>query len=59
MMRSYYLNTSSSADIEAILMAVQKRLAEVNQLQVSINARLTAINDLLYETLRKHGGEGP
>ena len=58
-MRSYYLNTSSSADIEAILMAVQKRLAEVNQLQVSINAHLTAINDLLYETLRKHGGEGP
>jgi len=55
----YYQKTPSSVDLEATLMAVQKQLAEVNQLQVSINARLTGINDFLYETLRKHGGEGP
>ena len=52
-------NHLSNLDPEATLMAVQKQLAEVNQLQVSINARLTGINDFLYETLRKHGGEGP
>ena len=55
----YHQNTSSSADLEAILMAVQKHLAEMNRLQVSINAQLTAINDFLYENLRMRGGEGP
>ena len=52
-------HTLSNLDLEATLLVVQTRLAEVNQLQVSINARLRGINDFLYETLRKHGGEGP
>ena len=56
---SNHQGTLSNLDLEATLMVVQQRLAEVNQLQVSINAQLTAINDFLYETLRKHGGEGP
>ena len=52
-------NHLSNLDPEATLLVVQTRLAEMNRLQVSINAQLTAINDFLYETLRKHGGEGP
>ena len=52
-------NHLSNLDPEATLLVVQTRLAEVNQLQVSINARLRAINDFLYETLRMRGGEGP
>ena len=56
---SNHQGTLSNLDLEATLMVVQTRLAEVNQLQVSINARLTAINNFLYETLRMHGGEGP
>ena len=56
---SNHQGTLSNLDLEATLMVVQQRLAEVNQLQVSINARLTAINNFLYETLRMHGGEGP
>jgi len=57
-MMGNYQSALSNLDLEATLMVVQQRLAEVNQLQVSINARLTAINDFLYETLRKGGG-GP
>ena len=56
---SDHQDTLSDKGLEVTIMAIQKQLAEVNRLQVSINARLGGINDFLYETLRKHGGEGP
>ena len=58
-MMGNYQSTVSGKDVEATLAAIQRQLAEVNQHQVLIDARLRAINDFLYETLRKHGGEGP